>query len=674
MILREPVVLKFGPEEEAKRNTYVYENITGLNKDLRELRENKIKIWRKLKAGLPEQDKKTFPWRGASNIVVQVIATNIDTLLAQIMAAIYETSPLWPISLIGDWPAEEESEEKRRAVEEFLTLMGHERDELDLYRVESVLFDGAIGYGFSVAKVPWVTDFESVCIGEYRGTPMYRNEKTKDGPRPEVIPFEDFGCTPTAPTIEEARFKFHVLPLSKWDLQERSFTGRYDKDKVDKILHAPDRGSIDQVKQDQFSREGINVSASDYNQTWFIYECHYDYWVRTNGTKRKLKVIEFYHLGTKTSLRAMHNWYPDNQNIFIGAQLGYTDRGLYEQGFCEMLEHAQKELTAEHNRYADNETLANTSLFRVDPDSATRLDSNFSIYPTAIIPLRQNEFEVFNIGRAGSNGIDRERQAIELVKMRTGVDNGFTAAGTGIVNPKRGIYSAMGTFAALQAGNRRSNLRSNDMRLAHVLLGKTFLKQYSEFGINSKLRYFGDQAQHLAKALENIRQGKMRIPVRAAIASINREIEKQSDMLLVNMLRQHYMAITQILQGLQQAPPGMQDYLVNTVVASDFLMRHILRDFGYDDINKLIPEPMLIKQFKEQMANAARQQKQLQFSAAGLGAGTTDRTQGTAASPIPQQSLLPTNPPQQGAGFGGAGVTAEQPNIPVPFGNPSGIQ
>lgn len=662
MILKEPVILKFGPEEEAKRNNYVRENLETLVRDLKDLRENKIKKWRKLKDGSPEQEKKTFPWRGASNIVIQVIASNIDTLLAQVMASIYETSPLWPIALVGEWPLEEESEEQRCAVEEFMTLMGTEPNELDLYRVESKLFDGAIGYGFSVAKVPWVTEYESVCIGDYRGTPIYREDKKKDGPSPDVIPFEDFGCTPTAATLDDARFKFHVLHLTKWDLQERAFTGRYDKAKVDSILSSPDRGGVDQVKREQLAAAGVNQTDSNLNETWDIYECHYTYWVRTQGENRKLNIIEFFHLGTKTSLRAVHNWYPNNQDIFVGAQLGYTDRGIYELGYCEMLEHAQKELTAEHNRYADNETLANTSLFRVDPDVSSRLDSAFSIFPTAVIPARKDEFEVMNIGRAGSNGIERERQTMDLVKMRTGVDNGMSGSGGGVVNPKRGIYSAMGTFATLQAGNRRSNLRSNDMRLAHVMLGQKFLNQYAEFGIGSKLRYFGDNAKYLRRAFENIKSGKMRIPVRAATASINREQEKQSDMLLVNVLRQHYMGISQTLQNLQQAPPQVQDYLVNTVVANDFLMKHILRNFGYDDINRLLPEPMIIKQFKEQMANAARQAKQQR----GIAGGSSDSG---AGENIPSESLLQSNHQEQGASIGGAGNTQGQPPIPISPGN-----
>ena len=664
MLLQEPVILKFGDKEEAIRNKYVYDHLDVLIRDLRSLREDKIKKWRIDKDGLPLKVSKTFPWRGASNIVIQVIASNIDILLAQVLASIYEISPLWPIALVGEWPPEEDSEEQRNAVEEFMSLMGTEKDELDLYRVESVLFDSAIGYGFSVAKVPWVTDYESECVGVYKGTPVYSDIKSQDGPRPEVIPFEDFGCTPKAPTLDDAEFKFHVLHLSKWKLQERAFTGRFDKDKVDAILSIPDRGGVDQVKREQFQRSGVNISdtGNNVNEEWDIYECHYSYWVQTGGQKRKLSVIEFYHFKSKTSMRAIHNWYPGNQNIFVSAQLGYTDRGIYSLGFCEMLEHAQIELTAEHNRYADNETLANTSVFRVDPDVSNRLDSAFSLFPMAVIPARQAEFEVFNIGRAGSNGIDRERQALELVKMRTGVDSGLTAAGGGIVNPKRGIYSAQGTFAALQAGNRRSNLRSNDMRMAHILLGQKFLKQYSEFGIGSKLRYFGEQSKYLRRAFDNVRAGKMRILVKAATASINSEMEKQSDMLLVNMLRQHYMGIAQALQGVGQSPPDLQDYLIKTIIASDTVMRTILRHFKYDEINKIVPEPNIIKKYKEQMQNAARQQREQRRQFAGGIEEASD-------SNVSGQPLLQAGVQEQGAGIGGVGIPQQQSVIPISKGS-----
>jgi hypothetical protein len=659
MILKEPVPLKFGADEEAKRLKYVEENIRSLQKGLRPLIEDKIKKWRRLKNGQPETEKKSFPWRGASNLVIQVIATNIDTLLAQMLASVYEIMPIWPAELIGDWDSELHGEEQRAVTEKFLNLMALEKEELDLYRVESVLFESAIGFGLAVAKSPWVNEDDSYCIGESNGTPAYTEVERINGPRPEVVPFEDYWVTPDATTIDSARFQCHRLHLTRWDLEERKFLGRYDRSAVEYILsRGPDKGTVDQVKRDQQEQIGATIPESELEGRWTLYECHYPYWVRVGGQNRRLSIIETFHYESKTSLRAIHNWYPDNQNIFTAARMGYSDRGIYSLGYCEMLEHAQVEVSAEHNRYADNGTLANTSIFRIDPDASSRIDASFSLYPTAAAPFKKDEFEVLNIGRASDTGIDRERQALELVKSRTGVDNGLTAAGGGIVNPKRGIYSAMGTFSALQAGNRRSNKSIADFKSAHIELGRKFLKMYSEFGIGKRLQWFGKDADYLKMALQSVANNRLKIPVRASTGSINKEMEKQNLMLLVNLHRQHYQGITQILQNLGQAPPEVKEYLINVIVASDFMLRRLDRDFGFDDVSRLVPEAQIITQLKEQQANAAKQRQQSGGSNSGGG-------QGLSGAPVQGERVPQGDMAAQGSGLSGLPSGAEQVPIPV---------
>lgn len=655
MIITDPIELQFGPEEEAVRNSYVYDNITAVKRSLQKLVEDKIIDWRKLKDGKPESEKKTFPWRGASNLVIQVIASNIETLLAQVMASIYEVSPLWSASLVGEWPETEQGDEQRSAVEDFMQLMGLSKDELDLYRVESILFEAAIGYGFNAGKTPWVDENMSYCVGMQDG-PQFEERELMRGPRPEVIPFEDFAVNKNARTLEDARFKYHVVHLSRHELEERAWLGRFGKNgqsKVDTIIKSADRPNRVAMEKDE--QADITPAISEVERTWDIYECHYPYYVNFNGTKHRINIIESYHYQTKTSMRAIYNWYPGNQNIFFGARLGYTDRGIYGLGFCEILKMAQQELSAAHNRYADNGTLANTSLFRIDPDAATRVDANFSIYPSAAMPFKKDEFEVMAVGREIDTGIDRERQMLELVKYRTGLDSGMSGAGGGVVNPKRGVYSAMGTFAALQAGNRKSNLRIADFRLVHMEIGAKALELYSEMGIGKKAKYFGKQAEALKMAFDNIKAGKIRIPVKASTASINKEMEKQNDMLLVNIMRQHYMGISQILQNLPQAPEHMKDYLSNVIIASDFMMRHVLRNFGHDDVSRLLPEPQFIKQLKEQEIAKSR----------GTESSTGSGAEGNA-SPIPSEQLQQIDIQQQGADTSSiSGQQNESVSMPV---------
>ena len=637
MIVQDPIELKFGPEAEAIRNSYVYENITAVKNSLRELVEDKIIDWRKLKEGKPESEKKTFPWRGASNLVIQVIASNIETLLAQVMASIYEVSPLWSASLVGQWDEGERGDEQRGAIEDFMELMGLSSDELDLYRVESILFEAAIGYGFNAGKTPWVDDNSSYCVGIVDNKPQFTEKELYRGPRPEVVPFEDFAINKNATKLETARFKYHIIHLSRFELEERAWLGRYDKAKVAEILKQSDRPSRVQMEGDV--QKNIRQNNNSLDEQWDLYECHYPYYVDFNGEKIRINIIETYHYATKTSMRAFYNWYPGNQNIFFGARLGYTDRGIYGLGFCDILKMSQQELSAAHNRYADNGTLANTNLFRIDPDAATRVDANFAIYPSVAMPFKKDEFEAMPLGREIDTGIDRERQMLELVKYRTGLDSGMSAAGGGVVNPKRGIYSAMGTFSALQAGNRKSNLRIADFRLVHMEIGSKALELYAEMGLGKKAKYFGKQAEWLKKALDNIKNGRIRIPVKASTASINKEMEKQNDMLMVNLMRQHYMGISQILQNLPQAPEHMKDYLANVIIGSDFLMRHVLRNFGHDDISRLLPEPKFIQQLKEQQDEQSRQR--------GTESGA-DASSGNNGNSIPGQPFQPTNIQEQG--------------------------
>ena len=138
--------------------------------------------------------------------------------------------------------------------------------------------------------------------------------------------------------------------------------------------------------------------------------------------------------------------------------------------------------------------------------------------------------------------------------------------------------------------------------LAHLRIGRRCEKQYAEFGVGDILKRFGNQASVITKALENIKKGRLEIPIRAANASINKELEKQNDMLLTQVMQRSQTMIAQILQGIQNPmmPPDMRDYLIGTIAANAQLMSHIYRNFGHDDISRLLPELDIVKKLRSQ--------------------------------------------------------------------------
>lgn len=605
-----PVPVDFGTQVNAELEQYVWDNINSIQDSCRDLHDNKVRKWRRLTRGERAPGKKNFPWPNASDLVIQVIGTCTDILKAAIMASIWEVLPIFPTSIIGEWEAGERAEEQRDAIQEAMSLWASEREELDLYRVESLWFGEAISFGTSFTKSAF-EHLEEIQKISLDGTTSSEDADEKlivkrHGPYPVKIPFEDMGYDPKANTLEDCTFKYHRLKLTKYDLLKRKYQGIYDAKAVDKILGNYDTPTTEGPQQERQAQEGIAETSAPFNAEYYIYECWFPYY----HNKKEYQIVYTYHFKTKTVLKKVYNFYPDNDNPFRMARLGYDDDGLLGYGFAEMLEHYQEEISTKHNQRNDAGTLANTSIARVS--RASKLDSIFSLYPGAVIPGEQNEIEIMQLGRDAQSSVPDENLSLQLAERRAGVDMAITASGSGVVNPRKGVYSAMGTFAVQQQSNRRSNLRTTDMKYSHISLGRLILKLYAHFGIHDKGRVFGNNQRYLTEALANVKLGKLNFPVRASTASVNRELEKQNDMLLVNISRQHNMGIAQLLQAVTSGnlPESLQTYLIRSMEAADALMHTVYRNFGHDDTSRLLPKNDLVERFKAMEEFMAKQEAQ----------------------------------------------------------------
>lgn len=650
-----PQKVEFSPETMEHLEKYVHQQITDLNTAYKAKFDNDLPKWRRLYRGEPREKEKSFPWKNASNLVVQVVGMHCDTLRARVLGSIYEILPLFATKLVGSWGPEQNGDEQQGAIQEFMDLMGLEPSELDLYQVESKAFDECIKFGTVTVKNPWEFCQEEMVIGERDGKPIHLTETVYDGPKPYKIPFEDFIISPQAESVERAEFKAHINRCTKYKLEENVFRGLYDKEIVDEIIKSgPDRSGPTAARIQEEQSKGIQTTQSKYNSEWDIYECHFPF-IHNN---KKYRIIYSYHYKSRKTLRAIFNFYPKNAEIFIGARLGYTEDTYHGLGFAEMLEHYQEEASVNHNQRVDNRTLANTSILRVSKTS--KLDAIFSVYPNALIPADKDEIEKIQLGANYPSSVQEEELTLKLAESRSGVDPAIQGAGGGQTNPKKGVYSAMGTFAVMQAGNRRVNLNVTDMRYFHLKLGRSCLNQYAHFGIGNRARYFGERAKYLLQALEAIKDGRLMLPIRAATASVNKELEKQNDMLLTQVMQRHQMGIAQILQSLAnpQMPEEMKEYLLGVIDASSQLMDRILRNFAHDDTSRLLPEKRLLERAKG-ANNGQRQSANL-----GQSGGSPNQTTGENSNiqgNIPEQTG--NSLPNESSGM------AIVPQVPAGVGN-----
>jgi hypothetical protein len=414
---------------------------------------------------------------------------------------------------------------------------------------------------------------------------------------------------------------------------------------IEEILKKPDKQGPDRTQREIEDSTG---AKSDYggplSDEWSFYESYIPYSV--GG--RNFQTISTYHLESETALKRVFNWLPENTIPFVAARLNSDGERSYGFGFCEMLKDYQEEVSAIHNRRGDASTLANTNLIRAG--EGTQLDSNFSIYPNALVTGAEGAIEVIPLGRTANETIKDEQQTLNLATDRAGVGPSASGAGAGGQGKKGQGFTAMGAFPILQEGNTRANLGITEFRTAHYIFGRKKLLYDAHFGISEDhYKALSEQAKFLKMALTNYRQGRINLPIRAATGSVNKEIEKQNLMLMLNNLRAHGQQTAQLLQALANpmAPPELQHFLGSFALTSTFVMKKISKEFGFDDPSVAVPD---LPGLQEKVASLEKQMKQMQ------------QPQGGGAPPQPGQ------PPQGGAPQQGA-----PPQLPAPAAAGNGV-
>jgi hypothetical protein len=279
----------------------------------------------------------------------------------------------------------------------------------------------------------------------------------------------------------------------------------------------------------------------------------------------------------------------------------------------------QEEISEIHNQRRDNMTIANMKMWAVDPNSP--LTKGFRIYPSAMIPAKQlqgqPEISPLEMGIPVQGEIDSERLSLDLAERLSGVSPPMQGYGAG-TNTKRGVYTAMGTLSLLQEGNTRTDLNISDIRFAHTRLGRLLCMEYGAFGVgDDRLAKFGELAPKIEYALQAISDGRMALPIYSSTASVNREVEKQSDLMLQGVMDRYRQGVLTLMGQIPQMPQNIQPHAIQELEAAYMLMQMTLRHFGYDEVDRLVPKPEIQPQAQGQGQPGAPGQQQGQQVAMG---------------------------------------------------------
>jgi hypothetical protein len=589
----------FSSDDLERLEAFIKDNVKSINSKLESYRSKKLPEYVRLYKGKPKNDEVDFPWPGAANLIIQLIGTFCDELLSRVMA-IYMYDPLWKIEISGD-NSDQTGEDQRKILEKFLMDEAYDPSSLNLYPVEQAWFNSAIKYGNGIMEFPWEYDVEQIYNFTGGGTSdeaevqfEFKDVVKRDGPHPRLVPLNKFGIDPSITNLCDANFFYTIETLDYWQVEDLSHRSKLYADLDDKVLEEildnPDRTEADEMQREVL--QALSMSNGDDfrgNREYDFYTCYLKFQI---GSKR-YSLISRYHHKTKKVLFTIFNFYPENAFPVEDVKLTQDEESYFVQGYAQMLRSYQKEVSQNSNWRTNNRNMAMLGVWRVDPGS--KLSSVLQMYPGVMAPAKDGEIELIKAGSdVGTNPAD-DQFICALAKERAGIDPSIGGTGGGLVNNKRGIYSASGTSMVLIQQNNRNNLRMSDMRSGHVRIGIKLLNMWSTFGVGDKIRKYGDKAETLKDALIAYTKKQLGFRLRPTTASNNKELDRQNDILLSGKLDASGQMIAQIVQALGMnkgamytEQPALAKYYEDYITAIVALDRTIAGNFNHPDMDKLV--------------------------------------------------------------------------------------
>jgi hypothetical protein len=102
---------------------------------------------------------------------------------------------------------------------------------------------------------------------------------------------------------------------------------------------------------------------------------------------------------------------------------------------------------------------------------------------------------------------------------------------------------------------------------------------------------FGERGKVIKEGLEAIVNHKMALPVYASSASINKEVEKQSSLMMTQVMEKYHNSIAAMLQSVTNpmTPKPIIEYTMSAMTSMREFMVTVLRDFDQDETDRMLP-------------------------------------------------------------------------------------
>ena len=574
-----PRNIRLDTETEAKLISYLNTELTNHRAE-RSNWVNELQNWQEDYYATPAETIKSFPFKGACNVIIPLTAIAVETVHAREMTTIFGLDQFTSVKLPDQY--EEISDSTQEAIDKILVKDAEIYKLLDNSLLENKKF------GAAVAKCGYERIVKNA-IRDVNGESQTFQVVTRQGPCGDSVSLPKF-----------------LMPFVAIDPQKSQWCGEEHIKTPYEVKQLVDSGFFYPEIWEKFSSmintgQGLDISSGQYvqkvqelqkqlpiqwpreiawNEVWLAFNTD------NNSSHKEFEIVVHYHMPTQTLMSVRYNWYSDLRRPYRNCKYFPVEHRWAGIGIGKQNEQFQAEITTLERQRVDNSTLVNMRMLKVKQGIGYGPDE--PIFPGKIWMVEEaDDVSEIVMTEVYSSSFNNSAQVSMWSNQRTGVTEvtqGLPQAGT--------PDTATGSMSKLQESARKFDYTFSHSKSFALDVCKDIISIVNQYGVRDARMF--DYIRN-GEAVKQILIGGdpeiLRLVVldnlKLAGANSNKFVDRNTWTQLAGMIQQYYGGIFQLAQmtGDQNV---IAQLIPQAIASATEVMRQILESYDIRAIDKLL--------------------------------------------------------------------------------------
>lgn len=573
-----PRNIRLDQETEAKLISYLNEQLT-IHRSERGKWVKELENWQVDYYAEPLEEIKSFPFRGACNLIIPLTAIAVETVHAREITTIFALDEFVTLKL------PEQISDVTTQLERAIDTIAIKDCDIERFADQALLENKK--FGTSIGKCGYERIVKNA-IREVDGQEVPFQVITRQGPCCDAVSLPRFIMPFTAIDPQKAPWCGEEHIKTPYEVKQLVDSGFFYPELWEKLQNFIDTG------------QGLTISSAEYIQkvqqmqkqvpvqwpreiTW--HEVQLAFNVDNNNEGKEYEIVVHYHMPTQTLFSVRYNWYKDLRRSYRICNYFPVEHRWAGIGIGKQNEQFQMEITTLERQRIDNATLANMRMYKVKQGIGYGPDE--PVFPGKIWMVEEaDDVSEIVMTEVYASSFNNSAQVSLWSNQRTGVTEvtqGLPAAGT--------PDTATGSLSKVQESARKFDYTYRHSKKFILDITSDLILIANQYGVRDR-RMFDmiPQGQIVEQLLMNPDQDLLKLMIldnmKLAGANSNKMVDRNTWTQLAGISQQYFSGMFQLAPAF--GPQISQQMAVKAMMAATEIMKQIYESFDVRSIDKLL--------------------------------------------------------------------------------------